>query len=60
MDEIKDLATRAGWRAFDGFLGAIVVGTVLDVTAWEVAVVAAVSAGLKPITAFVAGKAGRG
>ena len=60
MDELKDTLSRAAWRAIDGFLAAVAFDVLIsDVSQWKVAAVAAASAGLKPITAYVAQKAGR-
>jgi len=58
---MKLMFQRAGWRAVDGFLAALAADSILSlgVTEWKVAIVAAFSAGLKPITAYVAQKAGR-
>jgi len=60
MTELKDTFSRAAWRGLDGFFAAVAFDVLIaDVNQWKVAAVAAISAGLKPITAYVAAKAGR-
>ena len=61
MNEILDTLQRAAWRALDAFIAALVADNLLGMglPEWKIAAVAAVSAGLKPITAFVQRKAGR-
>ena len=60
-DELIDLARRAGWRGLDGFLSALVLDNLFAIALpeWKLAIAAAVSAALKPVTAYVAQKAGR-
>jgi hypothetical protein len=60
MNELKDTLSRAGWRALDGLLTAVAFDVLVsDISEWKVAAVAAGSAGIKPIMAYVARKAGR-
>ena len=59
--ELKDVLARAAWRAGDGFLSALALDAVFDlgVAEWKVAMAAAVSAGVKPISQYVKSKASR-